>query len=136
MNGHKVPSDASRLYLPVATVVIIIGSVMSGTWWVSKTLGGISSEQTRQLEKQSETAALLAKIDGRTESFPLIARRVDQLEQTNNSFSNVVSQTALDIRTLQLQVDEIKRAQSDDRVILRGLSDWRTSLLNKAATPQ
>jgi septal ring factor EnvC (AmiA/AmiB activator) len=138
-----VNSDARRLTLPVTVFGSVVIAVFSGTWWLSTTLNEIARQQDAQSTKQAEIAASVSKIDGRTEAFPVIARRVDGLEQSTNGLANNMSQMQLDVRTLQLQIEEnrrtseeIKRAQAEDRAITRTLSEWRTNIINRGTPPQ
>lgn len=128
-------NDARRLTLPVTVFGSVVIAVFSGTWWLSSTLGEIARQQDAQTQKQSEIGALVSKIDGRTEAFPVIARRVDSLEQSANGLANGMTQVQLDVRTLQLQIEEVKRGLAEDRAMLRTLSDWRTNVLNRGGTP-
>ena len=114
-------TDGTRLTLPlpaaVAAMVLVIGWTGGGALW----LGNLASTQ-------SAMSDLLHKIDGRTESFAVIARRVDGVEANVVGLSNQAAQTALDVRTVQLQLDENRRGLEGLRTDVGRLQDWQRAV--------
>ena len=117
-----IERDGSALMIPlpmaIATACALVGLVTGGAFWVGSAFSTLT-------ENQHQMASSLSKIDGRTESFAVLARRVDSAEQNLSGLTNNQAQQALDIRTLQLQIEENKRSAELNRADIRMLQDWQ-----------